>query len=141
MSSPHHSAHLGEGRSVGPVEVAASLAAPSVARELVRDFLASAGRADLEPDALIVVSELVTNVVVHTACTVAILSVALTADTLCIAVEDCDVAPAAFRDPSSLGVTDRGLRLVDVLCSRWASEPSELGKTVWAELPVARTHR
>ncbi len=141
MSSSHHSAHLGEGRSVGPVELAASLEAPFAARRLVHDFLAVAERADLEPDAQVVVSELVSNVIVHTACAALLVTVVLTPDTLCVAVEDCDVSPATFRDLSALEETDRGLRLVDALCTRWASEPSELGKTVWAELPVARTHR
>lgn len=130
---------MGEGRRIGPVELAASLEAPFAARHLVHDFLAAVDREGLEPDALVVVSELVSNVIVHTACTVLSVTVALTSDALCISVEDCDVSPATLRDLSTLEVTDRGLRLVDALSTRWASERNVHGKTVWAELPLARS--
>ncbi|WP_237408033.1 ATP-binding protein [Streptomyces sp. M2CJ-2] len=47
--------------------------------------------------------------------------------------------PAASPSSCPDGESGRGLFLVDVLAERWGWEPREpVGKTVWAEVPVAR---
>ncbi|MFJ2867092.1 ATP-binding protein [Kitasatospora sp. NPDC087314] len=105
----------------------------------------------LDPDApvaetvVLVVSELVTNAVVHTGCPAVL--------RLCLPVEE---DPAAGEPPGPLRVevadasqaapaprhagadedatNGRGLELVELLCERWGWYPDGSGKRVWCEI-------
>ncbi len=120
-----------------PLVLLATPDAPYLARQYVREILVVLGRLDVEQEALLIVSELVTNVVVHTACPDLVVGVAATTNSLCISVDDCNIAALPMRQPSELGSTDRGLLLVESLSSRWASEPTTHGKRVWADLALS----
>ncbi|MFJ8472062.1 ATP-binding protein [Kitasatospora sp. NPDC094011] len=118
------------------------------ARRWVRSRLLNHG---VDPDApmaetvVLVVSELVTNAVVHTGCPAVL--------RLCLPVaEDCDRAgaPGPLRvevadssrtapaprhaGPDEDATNGRGLELVELLCERWGWYPDGSGKRVWCEI-------
>jgi anti-sigma regulatory factor (Ser/Thr protein kinase) len=113
------------------------------ARRLIRQELAAFGEADLvEPDLVdaagLLVSELVTNAVVH-ARTDVTLHVRLRRGVLRIEVTDGSPVLPAPRRPTGLTGTGRGLQLVDHLADRWGVDKARKGKTIWFELaPSAR---
>ncbi|MDQ0772944.1 anti-sigma regulatory factor (Ser/Thr protein kinase) [Streptomyces aurantiacus] len=90
--------------------------------------------------AVLVVSELFTNSVVHTASRTITCSLRATPDQLRIQVADdgsCQSAPM----PQRAGVHDeegRGLMLVKTVSRRWGAGPTEDGdgRAVWADLPT-----
>jgi anti-sigma regulatory factor (Ser/Thr protein kinase) len=114
-----------------------------VARRLLRRELAAAGDPDLvDADLLdaagLLVSELVTNAVVH-ARTDVTLRVLLRRGVLRIEVTDGSPIVPAPRRPAGLAGTGRGLQLVDRLADRWGVSKARRGKTIWFELaPSAR---
>ncbi|MET7377601.1 ATP-binding SpoIIE family protein phosphatase [Streptomyces sp. NPDC005526] len=121
--------------------------APGSARALVRTALAEwaqrghavAGR--LTEDALVVVSELVTNAVVHAGTDVE-LACELEPDSGAFVVEVSDHHPSrAPRDTSADPAHQapeygRGLRLVAALSEEWGITYRTGAKTVWARLPA-----
>jgi anti-sigma regulatory factor (Ser/Thr protein kinase) len=116
------------------------LRAPGEARRFVSTALAGRlGREDVESAAL-VVSELVTNAVVHAGTGVEV-GLELDGRVLRLRVADGDTRPPvprrAVTDELSTG---RGLRLLEVLSTRWGVEatrpPEPPGKAVWCELTV-----
>ncbi|WP_338894524.1 SpoIIE family protein phosphatase [Streptomyces sp. TG1A-60] len=90
-----------------------------------------------EADAvLLVVSELVTNALVHTDGQVR-LDLTLLADRLRVAVADS--SPRTPIKPTSIGweaTGGRGILLVESTASSWGTLPVSGGKQVWAEIPV-----
>jgi len=86
-------------------------------------------------DLVLLVSELVTNAVVHAGSPAA---VRLDADVerIKVAVADRDATRApTMADPDPASSSGRGVRLVDRLATRWGVEPHSEGKVVWFELP------
>ncbi|MBV6698578.1 ATP-binding protein [Kitasatospora aureofaciens] len=123
------------------------------ARRWVRSRLLNHG---VDPDApmaetvVLVVSELVTNAVVHTGCP-AVLRLCLPVDEasagsasagsaqacpLRVEVADASqVAPAPRHAGADADATNgRGLELVELLCDRWGWYPDGSGKRVWCEI-------
>ncbi|CAA9227133.1 MAG: hypothetical protein AVDCRST_MAG41-964 [uncultured Corynebacteriales bacterium] len=90
-------------------------------------------------DAVVVISELVTNAVLHAAPPVR-LRLALASPpegrTVRIEVTDGSVLPPEVRSPSTSAPGGRGLRIVAALTARHGVLLSTDGKTVWAELLV-----
>lgn len=127
---------------VAQLEVGADPRAVSPARRFVRQHLAEWGADDdLIDTAVLCVSELVTNAVIHTG-SPSLVVVRLLGDLVTITVRDHGAEPAG-RDPAGaddrtdpLEVHGRGLRLVDALATRWGSELDEVGTTVWFELAL-----
>lgn len=116
-------------------------AIPAAARRAVCGFLAARGiDHDVTHDAALVVSELVTNALLHGALPVA-LGVGLSDGFVRIAVSDADpggqltVLPAGPDDAHG-----RGLGIVESVAESWGSvhHPRD-GKTVWADVPDRRT--
>ncbi|HEV2889118.1 MAG TPA: ATP-binding protein [Frankiaceae bacterium] len=84
--------------------------------------------------AVLLTSELVTNVIVH-ARTPMRLSVDVDSSALRVALAD-EVSRAPVRRASE-GIprlTGRGMHLVEELSNHWGVEPTPAGKTVWFEL-------
>jgi anti-sigma regulatory factor (Ser/Thr protein kinase) len=89
-------------------------------------------------DALMVVSELVTNSVQHGPGGTIDLALELKGDELTITVVDGGTpeAPLAAREASDSKESGRGLAIVEALSVRWGTSPTETGTTVWAVLPI-----
>lgn len=104
---------------------------PRLAREWADRFLRESGHLELAAPAALVVSELVTNAIVHTdsGATLRLRVRAGNPPVVRVEVEDC--APDALVEPTSEGT---GLRLIaDNVCS-WGVDRTAVSKTVWAEL-------
>ncbi|WP_414721117.1 ATP-binding protein [Streptomyces sp.] len=91
---------------------------------------------DVRDTVVLVVSELVTNAVVHTASARVVCELREGHDRLRIAVHD-EGGPAGPRI-RDCGAEERGrgLLLVDAVCSAWGADPTGhgTGRVVWAEL-------
>ncbi|WP_128376953.1 SpoIIE family protein phosphatase [Streptomyces cavernae] len=119
--------------------------APSAARRFLRAALADWTELGIEglggllaADAVVVVSELVTNAVVHAGTDIE-LQCRLDEDELLV-IEVCDHHPSrTVRDeagPYDSAEYGRGLRLVAALADSWGITYRPGSKTVWARLPV-----
>ncbi len=110
---------------------------PFAARRFVADLLGTRPYGDrvAADDALLVVSELATNAVVHAGTP---FSVAVRCDgsTVRIAVHDRSSVQPVIRDGGPTAPSGRGLRLVAWVSRAWGVEFGPDGKTVWAELPL-----
>ncbi len=107
------------------------------ARRWVTAQLRQAGRDDVTDTATLVVSELVTNVVVHAHSAADLRLVVGSPGTRIEVCDDSAELPrrrAVDADVSS----GRGLGLVDAVCRRWGITRRGSGKCVWAELSPAR---
>lgn len=105
-----------------------------VARRTVLTALDVAGRADLADAAGLLVSELVTNAIVH-ARTPIDLDVVAGRDGLRVAVSDNSPHLPTPRHYGRSATTGRGLELVELLADRHGTENGNVdGKTVWFEL-------
>ncbi|MEU5309872.1 ATP-binding protein [Streptomyces sp. NPDC021562] len=119
-------------------ELAAHPGSPAQARRLARARLTGwSVCADTCDTALLVLSELVTNAIVHTASTRVVCELHDGADTVRIAVHDEGCAPdephpSPQRPEEEHG---RGLLLVEALCQAWGAQEHGPGLLVWAELP------
>jgi Histidine kinase-like ATPase domain len=91
---------------------------------------------DLADSICLVVSELVTNAVLH-ARTEVVLSLELRPGVVRIGVRDGSLATLAVRNYSAEAVTGRGLGVVEALTSAWGAVADGDGKLVWAEFDLA----
>ena len=103
---------------------------PRRARGHVAAYLTAAGRSDLIPSATLIVSELVTNAVVHAGGTID-LRVALTDESLRVDIHDTSDLLPHLRQPD---VGGRGLHIVNAIATNWGVTTDGHGKTTWFEL-------
>ncbi len=119
-------------------ELAAHPGSPAQARHLARARLTGWSVCEDTCDtAALVISELVTNAIVHTASDVVVCELLDGDDVLRIAVRDqgCtpdDPHPSPQRPEEEHG---RGLLLVEALCHSWGAQEHGSGLLVWADLP------
>ena len=88
-------------------------------------------------DAVLVMSELVTNALRHGLGDV-VARASIEDDTLQLAVTDSGAELPVKLEPDLDRVGGVGLQIVDRLSSRWGVAPFPGGKTVWAVLPTRR---
>lgn len=100
------------------------------ARRDVATTLEEWGLASLVETAVLLVSEVVTNAVLH-ARTDLTLTVARVGTGVRIEVSDGSSLPPAMRWHSATATTGRGLRMLDLLADSWSAESTATGKTVW----------
>jgi hypothetical protein len=120
-----------------PQPVTAELALPGVtasvpaARQFVRSTLQSWELDGMIEVAVLVVSELATNAVLHahSAFTVVVARDAL--GSVRLDVVDGSVKLPMRRSSSAGATTGRGLSMIQGLATDWGSEPLETGKRVW----------
>ena len=119
-------------------ELAAHPGSPAQARRLTRARLnVWSVCEDICDTAALVVSELVTNALVHTASSHIVCELHDGDDLVRIAVRDEGCAPG---EPHPLRTRPeeehgRGLLLIDALCDAWGAHEQGPGLLVWAELP------
>jgi DNA-binding NarL/FixJ family response regulator len=113
--------------------LAADLSSPRAARRFVDDTLAGWETSEVLDTAELLVSEVVTNAVVH-GHSDAQVSVRLLRDR--VRVEVVDNAPVPIRQPRHQpdATSGRGTALVEALSSAWGIEVLAGGKKVWFEL-------
>lgn len=109
--------------------------APRSARAWLRSVLDGTRHVDLLDTASLLVTELVTNSVLH-ARTDVVVTVHFD-DRLRIEVADADARAPQSRPHRLEAATGRGLQLVDMLATRWGCDLRENGKSVWCELAPA----
>lgn len=110
-------------------------AAPSsagAARRFVDDVLTRADREALAYVATMLVSELVTNAVLHASSELTVV-VRLDGAQGRIEVHDRSPQLPMRKHYSALSGTGRGLLMVERVASHWGAEPTSNGKIVWAE--------
>jgi anti-sigma regulatory factor (Ser/Thr protein kinase) len=136
-------------RATGPPTIAradwdlvSGTAAPAQVRALITDVCRTWSVTQVLDAALIVVSELVTNAVVHGSGTIHV-TVLLRRSQLHIVVRDGNPVPprravSVVRTSAGVSLDDggRGLPLVDAVCRAWGHLSSDTGKAVWGIVDV-----
>ncbi|MFF4243866.1 ATP-binding protein [Streptomyces sp. NPDC001822] len=122
------------------LEVGADPAEVGRARRWARSRLIGSGLEDDEPLAetlILLISELVTNAVVHTGCP-AVLRMLFgstgSSETVRVEVADTSCRPPQPRHARGEDTGGRGLELVDGLADRWGWQPEGAGKRIWCEV-------
>jgi anti-sigma regulatory factor (Ser/Thr protein kinase) len=110
------------------VQLPRDVSTPAAARRVARAF---AGGNEHGDAIVLLVSELVTNVVVHTDSDVA-LQLGQFDDHVRVDVSDRGSGSVTMREADGAG--GRGLRLVEALAARWGVDVDQDGKTVWFEV-------
>ena len=96
---------------------------------------------DQRQSAMLLVSELITNVLVHTdedAVLVAQVTGAPGARRLHVEVDDRSDEMPHPRSPGEMASSGRGLLLIEELADRWGVDPRGDGKCIWFDLYEAR---
>ncbi len=115
--------------------------AAAIARRSTGEALSSWNLDHLEPVAVLVVSELVTNAVLHARPSASSPELHLHAGStwLRIEVHDTDPRPPQPRTPIGLDEAGRGLLLIEAITDQWGVYRTATGKAVWAILRLTRT--
>lgn len=109
----------------------------SVARHAVTRALADRGFAPVPDDAELLVSEIVTNAVLHARSELVLRVTFDLGRRLRISVEDYEGGTLPRRAPPQLDAESGwGLQLVDALAKAWGVETTPIGKRVWFDLDV-----
>jgi anti-sigma regulatory factor (Ser/Thr protein kinase) len=111
----------------------ASPASAREARSFLRQVLPEEAEPDLTDVILLLVTELVTNAVIHARTPVHV-QVELDGPRVRIDVQDDAPTPPVRRPATPESLSGRGLLLLDRLADRWGFEPGPSGKTVWFEV-------
>jgi len=112
------------------VELPVTRQAPALAREFLRGSTCSEHHSEVVDDAVLLVSELVTNSVLHGGPPV-VVAVDCDEATLQVRVRDGSPALPAPRDAASRDENGRGLALVAEMSADWGVDTEEDGKHVW----------
>jgi anti-sigma regulatory factor (Ser/Thr protein kinase) len=113
-----------------------ALESPSRSRAFVREVLVDWGLLAIVDDALLLVSELASNAVLH-ARSGLVVSVTRSPDGRLVRVtvrdDECDVEPT-LRNPGPGEASGRGLGIVQTVATCWGVVRDRDGKSVWFEL-------
>ena len=112
------------------------LASVTGSRRFTERWLGEWGCDALLADAQLLVSELVSNAVLHARTPITV-SLALEGDRLRIEVLDGTDDPPEPAAVSVAAPSGRGLMIVDRLADRWGTDTRSKGKVVWCELVPA----
>jgi anti-sigma regulatory factor (Ser/Thr protein kinase) len=84
----------------------------------------------------LLVSEVVTNAITHTASRRVVVRIEIAPPSLEVTVDDADSHPPHPRRAGLADTSGRGLTLVAVLAEAWGSRRTPDGKSVWFRLPL-----
>ncbi len=107
--------------------------APRAVRAWIRTLLRDERLAPLEHTACLLVTELVTNAVLH-ARTPVMVALEFRGNGLRMSVADSSPHGPSVRTYDTDATTGRGMHLVEVLAERWGLERRPGGKAVWCEI-------
>ncbi|MFB7410266.1 MULTISPECIES: ATP-binding protein [unclassified Streptomyces] len=110
------------------------------ARRWARSRLVGSGIGGDEPLAetlVLLISELVTNAVVHTGCPAVLRMLIAAGGGVRVEVADASDRPPRPRHAEGDDTNGRGLELVDGLADRWGWQPEGAGKSIWCEVDPA----
>ena len=125
---------VGEVLDVSSTRLDADPRSPGAARRFVATTLEDWGAGNLTEVVTLLVSELVTNSVVHAASEVDVL-VQLTPEVARVEVSDRSEGAPVVRDPYEDDESGRGLGIVESVSRAWGVRPrSGGGKTIWFEV-------
>ena len=116
------------------IELPSDVASCSAARRFVQEILAQAAD-DLRTSASLLISEVVTNAVLHASGPVTV-EVLQRGSAYRIAVSDRSTTPPIEKGYRADDATGRGLHLLDCLAAAWGWKRTGTGKVVWFDLPV-----
>ncbi len=111
-------------------ELPVSREAPALARAFLRSATCSEHHSAVVDDAVLMVSELVTNSVLHGGPPV-VVAVDCAEDSLQVRVRDGSSELPARRDAKQTDESGRGLALVAEMSADWGVAPADDGKHVW----------
>jgi anti-sigma regulatory factor (Ser/Thr protein kinase) len=111
-------------------ELPVSREAPTLAREFLRNATCVEHHSEVLEDAVLLVSELVTNSVLHGGPPV-VVAVDCTGDELQVRVRDGSPYRPAPREAGDEDESGRGLALVAEMSDDWGVDPEPDGKHVW----------
>lgn len=133
-------AATGQPLRVSIVALPSAAEAAAMARRRVRDVLKSWCLAHLEDTATLLVSELVTNALLHTYNGGFGLELRLESDASWLRAEVVDGDPALPqpRTPSRMSEGGFGLMLVEMMADKWGVRETADGKAVWIELAATK---
>ncbi len=117
--APSRLTELPEARRRFRFELPSGDAAPKIARTVVTDLLALTGHTEVIDDVSVMVSELVTNVYLHTSAPVVRLDVSVQHSRVRVAVWDDAPDSDPARRLTDPGESGRGLCMVEALATRW----------------------
>jgi anti-sigma regulatory factor (Ser/Thr protein kinase) len=103
---------------------------PRVARRWVRDRLLGLGREDVQGSAQLLVTEVVTNALLHAGTAIRV-TLRLEGDCVRVEVADGSTSEPVRRRHSSLATIGRGVALLDDLAEDWGWTVTTNGKIVW----------
>jgi anti-sigma regulatory factor (Ser/Thr protein kinase) len=112
------------------LELPVSREAPALAREFLRGSTCAEHHSEVVDDAVLLVSELVTNSVLHGGPPV-VVAVDCDEDTLQVRVRDGSRALPAPRNVARGDENGRGLALVAEMSADWGVDTEQDGKHVW----------
>jgi anti-sigma regulatory factor (Ser/Thr protein kinase) len=117
-----------------------TLFAAAAARRFVSDTLRKWGLGQVIPEAELVVSELATNAVVHTAKRFSVAFRRVGEERVRIEVTDSSKARPTIRGDIPFATSGRGLRIVSAVAEEWSVDRGPSGKTIWAVLAARPGH-
>jgi CheY-like chemotaxis protein len=118
---------------VASTQLPGDLTSARLARQFVEQTLESSPFAELLDTAQLLISELVTNAVVHGNAEPRV-DIHLDGTSVRFEVHDDDPTLPTAGTADSLDESGRGLGLVESLAPRWGAEPTAGGKIVWFEI-------
>ncbi|MDQ1602584.1 MAG: hypothetical protein QOE01_429 [Actinomycetota bacterium] len=104
--------------------------APAIARSFLRHETCLVHTGAVVEDAVLLVSELVTNSALHGGPPI-VVAAECDGHALQVRVRDGNATPPRPRQAAASDESGRGLELVDLLSSDWGVDPFEEGKHVW----------
>ncbi|GAB2731206.1 hypothetical protein GCM10027273_07230 [Nocardioides pakistanensis] len=104
------------------------------ARHLVRAAAGETTPGDLVETAELLVSELVSNAVIHAGTTIEVEVLVAAPDRIKVSVVDGSPHSPVRREYDAVAATGRGVRLLDALSGDWGVELGDSGKRVWFRL-------
>lgn len=120
------------------IELPVEPASAAVARVVVDKLLGAWGLFRFADDVQLIASELVTNVYVHTPDADSIdLELVGYDDRVRVSVADGSTIKPVIKELDPRSPTGRGMRLVQMLSTRWGADDFEGGKRVWVEVDGA----